>query len=91
MEFFFYISITDTLKKILSKCSDSSVKLALKSYVNDIVEKKYSLVSQHAKPREWANRYIYILGGSKREMNEFMEAGLIVDYLGLEKFDTAAG
>ncbi|XP_044755911.1 actin-binding protein IPP [Coccinella septempunctata] len=80
----------EILKKTFTDCSDSSVRVALKSFYNDILEKKFCLVSGSSEPREWANRYIYVLGGSKREMKSFFEAGLIVDYLGLEKFDISA-
>ncbi|XP_045474704.1 actin-binding protein IPP [Harmonia axyridis] len=80
----------EILNTMISDTSDSHVKLGLQTYYNDIVEKKYRLVSMNSEPREWAHRYIYVLGGSKREMNSFYEAGLLVDYLGLEKFDISA-
>lgn len=55
------------LERAVNECNDSSLKVALKSVHNDLVNKKGCLVPLMVKPRICAKKDIYVIGGNKRE------------------------
>ncbi|CAH0556156.1 unnamed protein product [Brassicogethes aeneus] len=76
------------LEKAISQCNDSSLKIALRSIHNDLVNQKGCLVKLNVRPRKCAKKDIYVIGGSKRELNSVWDRGLEMDYVSIEKFDT---
>lgn len=47
-----------------------------------------ALVPLRVLPRKCAKKDIYVIGGSKRELNSVWDRGLEIDYVAIEKFDT---
>lgn len=78
------------LEKAISQCNDSSLRVALKSVYSDLLNQKGCLVSLHVKPRKCAKKYIYVIGGSKRELRSVWDRGLEMNYVSIEKFDKFA-
>ncbi|KAL3268082.1 hypothetical protein HHI36_007209 [Cryptolaemus montrouzieri] len=76
------------LRKTIAACDDCSLKVALKSFYSDLLDKKGCLVPLNVKPRNCAKKDIYVIGGSKREKKKIWDGGLAMYYVGIEKFDT---
>ncbi|KAI4461309.1 kelch protein [Holotrichia oblita] len=55
------------LERAVNECNDSSLKVALKSVHNDLVNRKGCLVPLTVNPRICAKKDIYVIGGNKRE------------------------
>lgn len=70
------------------ECSDSSLRVALKSIHSDLANKKGCLVPLSVKPRMCAKKYIFVVGGSKRELNTVWDRGPDFNYVSTERFDT---
>ncbi|XP_060530091.1 actin-binding protein IPP [Cylas formicarius] len=76
------------LEQAIENCSDSSLKVALKSVRSDIANRRGCLVPLNVKPRKCAKKDIYVIGGSKRELHSVWDRGLEMSYVSIEKFDT---
>lgn len=76
------------LERAINECPDSSLKVALKSVHNDMINQKGALVPLNVKPRKCAKKDIYVIGGSKRELHSVWDRGLEMHYVSIEKFDT---
>lgn len=76
------------LERAITKCGDSSLKVALKSIHNDLLTRKGCLVPLNVAPRKCAKKDIYVIGGSKRELRSVWDRGLEMNYVSVEKFNT---
>ncbi|KRT81641.1 BTB And C-terminal Kelch domain containing protein [Oryctes borbonicus] len=56
------------LERAVNDCNDCSLKVALKSIHNDLVNRKGCLVPLMVNPRICAKKDIYVIGGNKREL-----------------------
>lgn len=83
--FFFY---TGLLERAITECNDSSLRVALKSVHNDLLSKKGCLVPLNVHPRLGAKKHIFVVGGSKRELNNVLNRSFESSYVTIEKFDT---
>lgn len=73
------------IEKAITECTDNSLKVALKSVHNDLLMKKGCLVPLNVSPRLRAKKYIYVIGGAKRELT--LHKG-DCNYSCVERFDT---
>jgi actin-binding protein IPP len=76
------------LERAITQCSDSSLRVALKSIHNDLLNRKGCLVPLNVTPRKCAKKDIYVIGGSKRELHSVWDRGLEMNYVSVEKFNT---
>jgi actin-binding protein IPP len=51
-----------------AQCRDLSLQVALNSVTKDMTLRKGSLVNTHAIPRSAAKKFVYVIGGSHREL-----------------------
>lgn len=80
---------TALLEKTIRDCRDVSLHTALKSLHNDLVNKKGWLVPLFVKPRLCAKKDIFIIGGSRRELNTVCVRGPDFNYVCPERYDTS--
>lgn len=80
--------ILGLLERAITECSDSSLRVALKSIHNDLTSKKGCLVPLNVFPRLGAKKHIFVVGGSKRELNNVLNRSLEFSYITIERFDT---
>lgn len=76
------------LERTISECTDSSLRVALKSVHNDLISKKGSLVPLYVQPRLGAKKNIYVIGGAKREHMSGWNRDSESSFTSVEKFDT---
>nr|XP_022915944.1 actin-binding protein IPP [Onthophagus taurus]XP_022915945.1 actin-binding protein IPP [Onthophagus taurus] len=74
------------LEKAVNDCTDGSLKVALKSVHNDLINRKGCLVTLSVLPRHLAKRDIYVIGGNKRELA--WHRGTESSYVSVVKFNT---
>ncbi|KAF5272142.1 hypothetical protein FQA39_LY01224 [Lamprigera yunnana] len=75
------------LERAITECTDSSLRVALKSIRNDLTSKKGCLVALNVFPRLGAKKHIFVVGGSKRELNN-LNRSCESSYVTIERFDT---
>ncbi|KAK4876423.1 hypothetical protein RN001_012845 [Aquatica leii] len=75
------------LERAITECTDSSLRVALKSIHNDLTSKKGCLVALNVYPRLGAKKHIFVVGGSKREFNN-LNRSCESSYVTIERFDT---
>jgi len=56
------------LDEFQAQCADLSLQVALNSVIKDVTLRKGSLVCAHATPRRAAKKFVYVIGGSHREL-----------------------
>ena len=56
------------LESFLLECTDISLKVALDSVRKDLAMRKGGLVPVYAQPRLGAKKFVYVIGGSHREL-----------------------
>ena len=56
------------LEEFQTQCQDLSLQVALNSVIKDVNLRKGSLVCAYALPRCAAKKFVYVIGGSHREM-----------------------
>lgn len=76
------------LERAIAECTDSSLRVALKSIHNDLISKKGCLVPLYVHPRLGAKKHIFVIGGCKREFNNILNKGFECNYVSIERFDT---
>lgn len=76
------------MERVINDCTDSSLKVALRSIYKDLVTKKGSLVPLFVHPRACAKKDIYVIGGSKREMTTGWNRTSESIFESVERFDT---
>ncbi|XP_055387024.1 actin-binding protein IPP [Condylostylus longicornis] len=55
------------IDQAIKECGDSSIQIALRSICRDIASRRGQLVPLRVNPRKSAKKFVYIIGGSKRE------------------------
>lgn len=75
------------LEHAITECNDSSLRVALKSICNDLVCKKGCLVTLNVFPRLGAKKHIFVVGGSKKELNNLTRS-FESSYVTIERYDT---
>lgn len=88
LKVFFNKYFVALLDKTIRDCTDVSLRTALKSLHLDLINKKGWLVPLFVKPRLCARKDIYVIGGSRRELNTVSVRGPDFNYVGPEKYDT---
>ena len=56
------------LEEFQTQCQDLSLQVALNSVIKDVNLRKGSLVCAYALPRYAAKKFVYVIGGSHREL-----------------------
>lgn len=81
--------VSALLEKTIKDCRDVSLHTALKSLHNDLVNKKGWLVPLFVKPRLCAKKDIFIVGGSRRELDAVCVRGPDFNYVNPLRYDTS--
>lgn len=76
------------IEQAIETCDDGSVKLALRSIWRDMFLKKGNLSPLVVQPRLRAKKYIFVIGGSKRESVSTWAKSCECTFETVEKFDT---
>lgn len=76
------------LERTIRDCTDVSLRTALKSLHLDLMNKKGWLVPLFVKPRLCARKDIFVIGGSRRELNTVSLRGPDFNYVAPERYDT---
>ncbi|XP_054272226.1 actin-binding protein IPP-like [Macrosteles quadrilineatus] len=76
------------LEKTITECTDTSLKIALRSVHNDLLTRKGNLVPLSVFPRLCAKKDIFVIGGSKRELMSAWTRSCECTFESVERFDT---
>lgn len=76
------------MDKTIKDCTDVSLRTALKSLHFDLINRKGWLVPLFVKPRLCARKDIFVIGGSRRELNTVSVRGPDFNYVNPERYDT---
>ncbi|XP_046992359.1 actin-binding protein IPP isoform X1 [Schistocerca americana] len=76
------------LDRAISECTDSSLEVALRSIRKDLMTKRGSLVPLNVQPRMCAKKDIYVIGGSKRELEVSWTRSSECTFNSVAKFNT---
>lgn len=78
-----------SLERAITDCNDSSLKVALKSVHNDLINRKGCLVPLCVHPRLCAKKDIFVIGGAKREpRNGIWHRETDSNHISIARFDT---